>query len=446
MAMMPLRPDMTRIESLTAEILSDDNAASAIRDAYRRRTPESARAFDRASQFQPSGVSRQVGHWAPYPLTMLRGDGPFLWDLDENRYVDLLGNFTSLVHSNNYGPVREAVAAVMPLGTAWAANNLAQSDLAEALVARIPGVDQVRFTNSGTEAGNLALLIARAITGRHKVLMARFGYHGGVHEFEVGSFNLDGPDTYLADFGNAASFEAVLAEHGDEIAAVFVEGVLGAGGMRPAAAAFFEQVRAAAQRHGALFVIDEVISLRLGPGGQQGNLGVTSDLTMLGKLIGGGFPVGAVGGSREIMDVFRADQLKVWHSGTFNANLITMTAGTVALRELTAERIDAMERLGVSLKQGLTDAARTRGLPFSVRQIGSLLNVFFTDAPPDDITARKDHDLVRKYHVACLNRGLVIAARGMFVISTVMDERLIGEVVERASAAMDDVIAEMPDA
>lgn len=437
---------MKSIESLTAEILVDDNAASAIRDAYRRRTPASARAFERARQCQPGGVSRQVGHWAPYPVTMRRGDGPFLWDLDDNRYIDLLGNFTSLVHGNNYGPIREAVAEALPRGTAWAANNEAQVELAEVLVERVPGVDQVRFTNSGTEAGNLALLIARAVTGRHKVLMARFGYHGGVHEFEVGSFNLDGPNTFLADFGDAASFEAVLDRHGEEIAAVFLEGVLGAGGMRPAPAAFFEDVRAAAHRHGAMFVMDEVISLRLGPRGQQGNLGFTSDLTMLGKLIGGGFPVGAVGGPREVMDVFRSDKLKVWHSGTFNANPVTMTAGAVAVRELTPARIAGMDRLAALLKDGLVAAAATRGLPFSVRHVGSLLNVFFTDSPPDDITARDDHDEIRKYHVACLNRGLMIASRGMFVISTVMDERLIGEVIERATAAMDDVVAETPRA
>src|SRR5690606_30290680 len=195
--------------------------------------------------------------------------------------------------------------------------------------------------------------------------------------FEAGSFNMESNRTLLADYGDAASFEKVLSERGQEIAAVFLEGVQGAGGMRPAPAEFFRRVHQAARNCGALFVLDEVISLRLGVGGQQANLGIEADLTMLGKLIGGGFPVGAVGGKKEIMKIFNPQHLKVWHSGTFNANPITMAAGNIAVRELTAERIEKMDRLGARLKAGLISNARQLNIPFSVNHIGSLLNVFF---------------------------------------------------------------------
>jgi glutamate-1-semialdehyde 2,1-aminomutase len=209
---------MSRLASLVKTVFADSSGASKITDRYRTRTPKSAALFARAVQHEPYGVSRQVSHWSPYPLTMSGGEGCFLHDVDGHRYFDLLGNFTALVHGNAYPPIQEALRRALPRGTVWAANNEAQLSLAEQLVQRIPGVEQLRFTNSGTEAGNLALLIARAVTGRHKVLMARYGYHGGLHEFESGSFGAGGPDTLMATYGDADSFCQVIEERGHEIA------------------------------------------------------------------------------------------------------------------------------------------------------------------------------------------------------------------------------------
>src|SRR5690606_12087086 len=169
----------------------------------------------------------------------------------------------------------------------------------EAIVARVPGMDLVRFANSGTEAANLALIIARTLTGRHKILMARYGYHGSMMEFESGAFDLPYPSTLTATYNDLASFEAVLAEHGDDVAAVFLEPAMGAGGVIEADDDFLRGVQAAARRAGALFILDEVITLRMSTGGLQAVKGIEPDLTMMGKLIGGGFPVGAVGGKAE---------------------------------------------------------------------------------------------------------------------------------------------------
>lgn len=434
---------MLKLQNVVRKVVGDSEAASKIKDEYCAKTPASAQLYARARRTQPGGVSRNVCHWSPHPLTMDRGDGACIWDIDGNRYIDLLGNFTALVHGNCYGPVQAVTEREIPRGAVWAANNRAQVSLAEQIVDRVAGVDQVRFTNTGTEAGNLALLIARGLTGRHKIVMARFGYHGALHEFEAGSFNLGGPDTYLATYGDIDSFRNILDENGDEIAAIFVEGVLGAGGMQPAPPEFFRELKIAANRAGALLVIDEVISFRLGFGGQQGNMGVTSDLTMLGKLIGGGFPIGAVGGPEHLMRSLDMDNIKVWHSGTFNANPISMAAGDVAVRELTDERIQRMNELGVRLTNGLLASAAKLGLPFSVNHIGSLLNIFFVDEPPADITQRTDYAAVTKFHLACLNNGLLIAGRGMFALSTIMDEALIDESVERAAAAMAAVAEEL---
>jgi glutamate-1-semialdehyde 2,1-aminomutase len=354
--------------------------------------------------------------------------------VDGNEYLDLLYNYTAMVHGYAYPPI---VAAVdIGRGTGWAANNPAMIELAELMVDRVASIDRIRFTNSGSEAALLALTIAREITGRYKVLMARGGYHGSLQEFESGTLGKPGPATFLAEYGDVASFEAVLAEHGSEIAAVFVEPVQGAGGVVRGTSEFLNGLRAAAHRAGALFVLDEVITFRLATGGIQAELGVDPDLTMFGKIIGGGFPVGAVGGKLDLMDVFEPSRLRALHSGTYNANPVTMAAGLVSVRELTAERIARMHALAERLERGLLDAGARAGLAVKVRRVGSLLavNVSSPDAPTPDPTPAR-------FHLAALNRGLMFAPRGMMALATVLDEERIDEAIERAAAAMGDVAA-----
>jgi glutamate-1-semialdehyde 2,1-aminomutase len=222
----------------------------------------------------PGGTSRQAGYWAPYPLTIERAEGVHLWDVDGHRYIDLINNYTAMVHGHAYPPIVEAVARQLPRGTGWAAGNVPQNGLAEQIVALVPSVEQLRFTNSGTEAGALAFTVARIVTGRSKLLMARYGYHGSLLEFETGSFGREGPLTYLARFNDLQDFEAVLDAHGHEIAAVFLEPVLGSGGVIPASKAFLQGVIAAARKAGALVVFDEVLTFRFAAGGCQTVLGL----------------------------------------------------------------------------------------------------------------------------------------------------------------------------
>jgi len=299
--------------------------------------------------------------------------------------------------------------------------------------------------NSGSEAAMIALQAARRITGRQKLLMARFGYHGSHEAFEAGSF--DGffgtcADTLLGEYGDAASFERVLAARGGEIAAVFLEPVMGAGGIVTAPPGFFARVRDAAHRAGALFVLDEVIAFRMATGGMQSLLDLAPDFTLFGKLIGGGFPVGAVGGSRACMEVMDPRRARMFLSGTFNGNPVTTAAGLVSVRELTAERIEAMHRRAARLDEALAKKAAALGLPFSVRRVGSLLNVYFSSTPPPANLRRNDQALLAKFHLAGMNRGLYFASRGMLVLATVLDDPLLGEVIERAGAALEDVAAE----
>lgn len=417
--------------------------ASAIYAAYLERAPASAANYARACELMPGGTSRQASFWAPYPLTIRQGEGAYFHDIDGHRYLDLINNYTAMVHGHAYPPIVEAARKQIGDGTGWAAANEPQSRLAELIVDRVPSMEQVRFTNSGSEAGALAFTIARIITGRTKLLMARYGYHGSLLEFEIGSFGRDGPLTHLATYNDLADFEAVLDEHGDNIAAVFLEPVLGSGGVVAGDANFLHGVKAAAHKAGALFVLDEVLTLRFAVGGCQSGIGLEPDLTMLGKIMGGGFPAGAVGGNKEVLRIFDPGDMKVFHTGTFNANPVTMVAGEVSLRELTAGRIERMNKLRESLQSGLAALARKHGLPLATNHYESCLNLYFSASVPESSVVRDDAEIMDKFHIACINHGLFIAPRGMLALSTVIGEEHIAEAIACADAAMQDVVAEI---
>ena len=388
---------------------------------YSQRFPASAALMRRAVDVMPGGNTRTTAHYPPFPLAVDRADGPFLWDADGNRLVDLLMNYTSLVHGHRYPPVVEAVTAALERGSAWPAASLEQVDLAAVLCGRIASVERVRFCNSGTEAGLLAVRLARRATGRRLLLKAAEGYHGSYDELDAG------PETLQAPYGDIESFLERIERAGDDLAAVVLEPVLASGGIITPAPGFLAGVAAAARACGALFVIDEVVTLRLGVGGAQAAAGVTPDLTMMGKLIGGGFPVGAVGGRAELMeqlDPRLSDPLQ--HSGTFNGNLITCAAGVAATTALTGDAIDRMAVQGRRLAAELEALAAQHQIPLSVTSSGSLVGL------------HGDEDLLEAMHLLALAHGLYIAPRGMMALSTVMTDPLLDEVCERFAAVFAD--------
>jgi glutamate-1-semialdehyde 2,1-aminomutase len=289
----------------------------------------------------------------------------------------------------------------------------------------------------------LAAQAARHITARKFILMARYGYHGSYDDVEWGLLGHDGERTLLAEFGNAASFEGILSARGSEIAAVFLEPVLGSAGVVSPPKGFLNRVHDAAHRAGALLVLDEVITLRLSEGGAQKIFQVTPELTMMGKIVGGGLPVGALGGKADVMAAFDPREPgSLMHSGTFNGNVLTCSAGIVSVRELTQERIDKMEQQAQSLARELKRGAKDAELPFSVRQFGSLMNVFFTNIAPPATIIREDLRTMAQFHLAALNRGLFIAPRGLIALSTVIDDDLATEICERAAQAMLDTASD----
>ncbi|MEM8937664.1 MAG: aminotransferase class III-fold pyridoxal phosphate-dependent enzyme [Pseudomonadota bacterium] len=410
-----------------------------VRETYFEKTPLSASMFADAKKVLGGGNTRMSSYWPPHPLTITHGDGPFMWDKDGNRYIDLVNNYTTLIHGHAHPRITNAIVEATKNGTGWPAYHEKLGALADELVNRIESFDRIRFVNSGTEAGNLALTIARMVTGRWKILMARGGYHGAVIEFMMGSGGLQGQATYIADFNDAEGFTKILRDHGDEIAAVFLEPVMGWGGIIPATDAFIETVREEASRAGALLVFDEVITFRLGRGAYQSNFDVKPDLTMLGKVIGGGLPVGAVGGGEAVMSVFDPENLRVHNAGTFNGNPLTMAAGQVAVEMLEDSDFEKIDRLAARLQDGLYDQAKRLNMPLSVNRVGSLLNIFISEDENPGVINRTDAEQIQLFHLAAMNEGVFLASRGMIAISTVLDEALIDEAVDRLGRALASV-------
>jgi glutamate-1-semialdehyde 2,1-aminomutase len=385
----------------------------------------------------PGGETRYVTYYPPYPVILAEGHGSRLYDVDGVEYLDLVNNYTSLVHGNAYPPAVEAAAAVLSSGSVFPSPHELQLGLAEMLVSRLPSVQRVRFTNSGTEASVLAARLARRATGRTRLLLFDGAYHGSAPPLLAGD-----PDVVTVPYNDLDAVQQALTA---DMAAVFAEPFLGAGGVIPGEPDFLRAVADLARGRGALFVLDEVQSLRNAVGGEQGRLGLHPDLTVLGKVIGGGMPIGAIGGSAELMRLTAATtDGHLAHSGTFNGHLTAAAAGAVTLRHLDAPAIDRLNQAAHRLADAITTAAAEAGIPATVTCAGSILNVHLTPTAPADAEqarAAAATPLLAALHLALLLDGVYTAPRGMINLSTALDA---GD-LERAAQAYANAFQRLAD-
>jgi len=416
-----------------------EGVTDSITARYRERTPRSEAMTRRAEKVLPGGETRSASFHPPYSITVDRGSGARLHDIDGNEYIDLINNYTVLVHGHAYPPVVEALVRQAEKGTTWVAKSESQVELAEIVVDRVASVDKVRFCNSGTEGVLAAIAVARTVTGKKRVVAARYSYHGYILESHTPDARPDWLDSCLGEFGDAESFEAILAEQGDEIACVILEPVLGAGGIVTAPAEFFARVQAAAKKANALMIIDEATVFRTSTGGAQKLIGIDPDLTVLGKIIGGGMPAGAIGGKDEFMKVLDPGRGELLISGTFSGNPMTMAAGIALMRNLTQEKIDLLTTRMERIEKSLHASARRHGLPFSTRRFHSLMNLYFQPRVPPVNQLREDDRLASAFQLACMNNGMFMVMRLVLNCSTVMTDADIAEIEQRFDAAMADV-------
>jgi len=417
--------------------------ADELTNSYRDANPRSAAIYARLRRVLPGGETRAVTYFGPFPLAIVSGRGARVTDADGHVYLDVLNNYTSLVHGHAFAPISDAIASAMSGGTAHAAPSERQYELAELLCDRYPAVESLRFANSGSEAAMLAQRIARRATGRRRILLFTGAYHGTAPDFAD-----DGPDTIRVPYNDSAAVASALDS---SVAAVFAEPFLGSGGVILGEPSFLANVQALAQRNGALFALDEVQALRNAFHGMHHALDLDPDLVLMGKIIGGGLPVGAVGGREALLILTAADRpTSLQHSGTFNGNPLTMAAGLASMRGLTEGAIELLNLRAEQLREAIQAAADSAGVAIRVNRAGSILHVHIRssegEASADDGSQPERSALL---HLALLSEGVYAAPRGMLNLSTVMsdaDLELIPDAYQRAFAQVARLAANAPAA
>ncbi|WP_455824046.1 aspartate aminotransferase family protein [Pseudomonas graminis] len=400
-------------------------------ERYRHANPNSARQLDWAARVMPGGNTRSVLFYEPFPLVMASGAGCFLEDLDGHRYVDFLAEYTAALYGHSHPVISHALTTAMANGLNLSAHTELEARLATLIVERFRCVEQVRFTNSGTEANLLALAAAKAYTGRDAIIAFNGGYHGGVLSFTGASTAMNVPhQVHLADYNDLHTVERLLLELPGKCAAILVEPMLGAGGCICAEAGFLEGLRALSQAHGALLIFDEVMTSRLGASGLHGKLGIAPDLIALGKYLGGGMPCGMLGGGQSIMAQFDPRRGSLSHAGTFNNNVLTMAAGFAGLEQVfTPERATAFNARGDQLRGQLNQVLEH--LPMQFTGQGSVMNLHPTAAPirrPSDIPT--DRNGIRDlFFFHLLESGIYSARRGLFALSLPLTERELSRLI-----------------
>lgn len=399
-----------------------DAQLARLHDEFTLTRPVSAASHRRAAKTLPGGNTRSVLHFKPFPLTMARGAGSDVWDVDGHRYADFVGEFSAGLFGHSDARIQRAISEALETGLVMAAPTSRESELGELICARFPSIERLRFTNSGTEANILAISTAKVVSGRQKIMVFEGGYHGGVLVFSKPPSPLNIPlDVIFAPYNDKDAAERLIRQHGTELAAVIVEPILGAAGNLPGSPEFLRALRQATSEVGAMLIFDEVKTSRCGAGGMQGQLGIKPDLTTLGKYMGGGLACGAFGGSEAVMsrfDPYGPSPLR--HAGTFNNNACGMAAGIAGLRDIfTAERADSFNAHGEMLRGQLAALATELDVPVVFTGHGSMISIHFARSEPlrpSDIPAISAR-LVALFHMHALLRGVLMANRGDIFLS-----------------------------
>ncbi|MCR9177395.1 MAG: aminotransferase class III-fold pyridoxal phosphate-dependent enzyme [Alphaproteobacteria bacterium] len=424
---------MTTAPNTTLANATLEAAYAEAAERYRAANPNSAAIDVEAQASMPGGNTRTVLHYHPFPVRFARGEGARLYDVDGHELVDFLGEYTAGLYGHSEPVIRDAIKLAADDGWVLGGPNVLEARFASKLVERFPAIERVRFTNSGTEANMMALVAARAYTGRDKVMVFRGAYHGGVLYF-AGS-PLNAPFDYvMADYNDPEGAAEIIRREGDRLAAVLVEPMCGSGGCIQGTPGFLGALRSATTETGALLIFDEVMTSRLAPGGLHGDLAITPDLVTLGKYIGGGLSFGAFGGRADILDRFDPRQPGAWpHAGTFNNNVFTMSAGLAGLTQIyTPDTVAPFNAAGDRLRDRLNAAIQARGLPMVVTGRGSMMTAHPGEAapkaPPE--ASGRNRRLIDLMHLDLIGAGIYTARRGMVTLSLPMTgadhDRMVG--------------------
>lgn len=423
-----------------------------------RRDEQSRQAFDEAKKYIPGGVNSPVRAFKSVGLTPIyieRGEGPRVFDIDGNSFIDYVGSWGPLIMGHAHPEVVKNVQEAAALGTSFGAPTLLETKMAKLVAERVPSIDIVRMVSSGTEATMSAIRLARGYTGRSKIMKFEGSYHGHADSLLIkagsGVATLGLPDspgvpegvaanTIAVPYNDLESVKLAFEKFGEELAAIIVEPVAGNMGVVPPLPGFLEGLREITNQYGSLLIFDEVMTgFRVHLNCAQGRYGVTPDLTCLGKVIGGGLPVGAYGGKKEIMEQI-APSGPIYQAGTLSGNPLAMTAGFTTLSLLTPEVYERLEVLSARLEAGLAANAKEKGIPLCINRVGSMVCPFFTDEKVVNYATAKTSDLnlFNKYFAAMVDEGISVPPsqfEGMFV-SGVHTEEDIDATIEANRLAL----------
>ncbi len=414
---------------------------------FQKMMPESESLFNEAKKYLPGGTTRTLHFFEPHPVFIDRGEGCYITDVDGNSRIDFFNNATSLILGHCHPSVMKAVSEQLKRGTAFHGPTSHITELAKVICQRIPSVEKVRFTNSGSEATLLAIQLAKSYTGKNKIAKIEGGYHGS-HEYASVSthppLELAGdpdepnsvPDALgisgdilnsvvVLPYNNINAVEKIIAKRKDELSCILVEPMMGAAGIIPARREFLSGLKEVAIRSKMLLIFDEVQTFRFSMGGAQEWYGVMPDLTTLGKIIGGGFPVGAVGGKKEVMDLLDSSggKPRIPHGGTFNGNPISMVAGLATLRELTPKVFEGFSYLAHDLRRGLRSIFDKYRLPAQVTGEASFFAIHFKEGEVIDyrsVVHGVNQKLRKEMFLFLLNHGIFCDSSLRGVLSTPM--------------------------
>ncbi len=430
-------------------------------------SPISAALFERAQKVLPGGVSRNTLLRGMHPLYVKKAKGCKIFDVDGVERIDFANNMASHIHGHAFEPIVSAVSEQLKLGTAFTMATEAEILFAEHLCSRSKSFEKIRFVNSGTEAVMAGMKAARAFTGRTKIAKVEGSYHGAYDYAEVSQApnpgnwgDLDRPnpvplahgtprsvieDVIILPFNEPEQATAILDEHKDEIACVIIDPIPHRIGMVPVKAEFAKALRGWTTNHGAILMFDEVITYRSEYGGMQEQLDVTPDLTSMGKLIGGGFPVGALAGHADVMGVFTKGErgLLLPHSGTFSANPVTMTAGLVAMELFDRDAVSNINELGDYTRASLKDVIKTADIPGSVTGAGSLFRIHLKENAPTNYRethpTEKEAKALSTFIDELYDEGIMMIHTAGGPLSTPMDESIIDQFTEAVYKSLNKV-------
>ncbi|MCH1626596.1 glutamate-1-semialdehyde 2,1-aminomutase [Fredinandcohnia quinoae] len=418
---------------------------------------KSKAAFAEAKKMMPGGVNSPVRAFKSVqmnPIFMERGKGSKIYDIDGNEYIDYVLSWGPLIHGHSNDKVVEAIKKVTEMGTSFGAPTLAENQLAKLVIERVPSIEIIRMVSSGTEATMSALRLARGYTGRNKILKFEGCYHGHGDSLLIkagsGVATLGLPDspgvpesvaknTITAPYNDLESVKYAFEQFGEDIACIIVEPVAGNMGVVPPQPGFLEGLREITTKYGALLIFDEVMTgFRVDYNCAQGYFGVTPDLTCLGKVIGGGLPVGAFGGRADIMERI-APSGPIYQAGTLSGNPLAMTAGYATLSQLTPESYIEFQKKADRLEQGFTDAAKKYDIPHTINRAGSMIGFFFTneDVINYDRAKASNLDFFAAYYRQMAEQGVFLPPsqfEGLF-LSTAHSDEDIEKTIEAAEHA-----------